>query len=51
MEHVEVAHCDKCGGIVKPDIVFFGENLPERFFSYSLQVPFGKYEVDKLCEN
>ena len=22
----------KCGGVVKPDIVFFGENLPERFF-------------------
>jgi len=21
-----------CGGIIKPDIVFFGENLPERFF-------------------
>ncbi|WWD19882.1 hypothetical protein CI109_104351 [Kwoniella shandongensis] len=21
-----------CGGLVKPDIVFFGENLPERFF-------------------
>jgi len=23
--------CD-CGGIIKPDIVFFGENLPRRFF-------------------
>lgn len=22
----------KCEGIVKPDIVFFGENLPERFY-------------------
>lgn len=22
--------CDKCGGIVKPDIVFFGEALPEK---------------------
>lgn len=21
-----------CGGLVKPDIVFFGENLPDRFF-------------------
>jgi len=21
-----------CGGVVKPDVVFFGENLPERFF-------------------
>ena len=24
--------CNKCGGLVKPDIVFFGENLPYRFF-------------------
>ncbi|WWC95112.1 hypothetical protein V866_001964 [Kwoniella sp. B9012] len=22
-----------CGGLVKPDIVFFGENLPDRFFN------------------
>lgn len=26
-----VPSCTKCNGIVKPDIVFFGENLPERF--------------------
>lgn len=25
--------CSKCKGFVKPDIVFFGENLPARFFS------------------
>ncbi|ODV82208.1 NAD-dependent deacetylase sirtuin-2 [Suhomyces tanzawaensis NRRL Y-17324] len=24
--------CAKCKGLVKPDIVFFGEGLPERFF-------------------
>lgn len=24
--------CDKCKGLVKPNIVFFGENLPKRFF-------------------
>ncbi len=24
--------CAKCGAFVKPDIVFFGENLPRRFF-------------------
>ena len=24
--------CPKCRGLVKPDIVFFGENLPELFF-------------------
>jgi len=23
--------CQKCGGLVKPDIVFFGESLPSRF--------------------
>lgn len=26
-----VPTCTSCNGIVKPDIVFFGENLPERF--------------------
>lgn len=25
--------CVKCKGLVKPDIVFFGEGLPERFFT------------------
>ena len=28
-----VPKCAHCGGLVKPDIVFFGENLPSRFFS------------------
>ena len=28
----KVPHCSECGGLVKPDIVFFGESLPERFF-------------------
>ena len=23
--------CDECNGIVKPDITFYGENLPETF--------------------
>lgn len=23
----DVPHCDKCGGVIKPDIVFFGENV------------------------
>ena len=26
-----------CGGLVKPDIVFFGENLPHRFFELQEQ--------------
>jgi len=28
----EVPSCDECDQTVKPDIVFFGENLPERFY-------------------
>ena len=24
--------CEDCNSLVKPDIVFFGENLPRRFF-------------------
>lgn len=27
----EIPTCTKCKGLVKPDIVFFGESLPERF--------------------
>lgn len=27
-----VPKCDECEGLVKPDIVFFGENLPQRFY-------------------
>jgi len=29
----ETPHCRECGGLVKPDIVFFGEMLPERFWA------------------
>jgi NAD-dependent histone deacetylase SIR2 len=28
----EVPHCHKCNGLIKPDIVFFGEALPSSFF-------------------
>ncbi|EDV29569.1 uncharacterized protein TRIADDRAFT_52084 [Trichoplax adhaerens] len=27
-----IPKCDRCSGIIKPDIVFFGENLPKRFY-------------------
>ncbi|OTA62613.1 NAD-dependent deacetylase sirtuin-2 [Hypoxylon sp. EC38] len=42
-EHVkrgEPPHCirEGCHGLVKPDIVFFGEQLPEKFFS-NISVP------------
>lgn len=32
VDHGEVPVCEQCGGYVKPDIVFFGEALPEDFF-------------------
>ncbi|ORX66959.1 NAD-dependent deacetylase sirtuin-2 [Linderina pennispora] len=28
----EIPHCRQCGSLVKPDITFFGEGLPKRFF-------------------
>uniref|UniRef100_H2LXA0 NAD-dependent protein deacetylase n=1 Tax=Oryzias latipes TaxID=8090 RepID=H2LXA0_ORYLA len=28
-----IPKCEKCNSLVKPDIVFFGENLPARFFT------------------
>ncbi|KAF8071129.1 sirt2 [Scenedesmus sp. PABB004] len=28
----EICTCTQCGGLVKPDIVFFGEQLPDRFY-------------------
>jgi NAD-dependent deacetylase sirtuin 2 len=29
----KIGYCEKCeGGLVKPDVVFFGEELPDRFF-------------------
>ena len=34
-----------CGGLVKPDIVFFGESLPERFWE---RVPLDFSEADLL---
>lgn len=28
-----VPTCEECNSVVKPDIVFFGENLPEKFYT------------------
>ncbi|XP_012932971.2 NAD-dependent protein deacetylase sirtuin-2 isoform X3 [Heterocephalus glaber] len=36
--------CEKCQSVVKPDIIFFGENLPSRFFS-CLQSDFRKVDL------
>ena len=30
LEREDVPHCETCGGLVKPNVVFFGEPLPER---------------------
>ncbi|XP_017865254.1 PREDICTED: NAD-dependent protein deacetylase Sirt2-like [Drosophila arizonae] len=29
----ELPKCEECKGLIKPDIVFFGENLPGKFYS------------------
>lgn len=28
IESFEPPHCERCGGLLKPDVVFFGENVP-----------------------
>jgi NAD-dependent deacetylase sirtuin 2 len=33
----EVPYCKNCGGIIKPDVIFFGEELPQRFFDLYLE--------------
>ena len=30
LESVDVPKCEECGGLIKPNVVFFGEALPER---------------------
>ena len=39
----QVVQCD-CGGLVKPDIVFFGESLPANFYS---SLPVSSQSLDK----
>ncbi|XP_049858280.1 NAD-dependent protein deacetylase sirtuin-2 [Schistocerca gregaria] len=39
-----VPTCEDCNGIVKPDIVFFGENLPTKFFTL-MQKDFPKCDL------
>ncbi len=34
-----IAICDLFQGVVKPDIVFFGENLPLKFFKSAADLP------------
>lgn len=35
----QVPTCPTCKGVVKPDIVFFGEELPQHFFKYLRDFP------------
>lgn len=30
----QVPRCEHCDQLIKPDITFFGENLPKRFFEH-----------------
>jgi NAD-dependent SIR2 family protein deacetylase len=35
MNHIkngEIHRCTKCKALIKPDVVFFGEGLPSKFF-------------------
>ncbi|XP_077476863.1 NAD-dependent protein deacetylase sirtuin-3, mitochondrial isoform X1 [Stigmatopora argus] len=36
-----IPKCPTCTGVVKPDIIFFGEELPPHFFKYLTDFPFG----------
>ncbi len=31
LEEVDLPHCNGCGGLLKPDVVLFGEQLPQSF--------------------
>jgi len=43
-DQIPTCQLKNCAGYVKPDIVFFGESLPERFFS-CLKSDFGKCDL------
>lgn len=40
----DIPKCEKCDSLVKPDIVFFGENLPVRFFT-SMKMDFPRCDL------
>uniref|UniRef100_UPI00398EFAA6 NAD-dependent protein deacetylase sirtuin-3, mitochondrial isoform X2 n=1 Tax=Pristiophorus japonicus TaxID=55135 RepID=UPI00398EFAA6 len=35
----KVPHCPACSGVIKPDIVFFGEQLPQNFHQHLIDFP------------
>ena len=44
MESFHVPACDGCGGVIKPDVVFFGENVPREWVEDAWRL-FGQAEV------
>ncbi|EDO47672.1 predicted protein, partial [Nematostella vectensis] len=38
IENGDIPRCEtiKCKGVIKPDVVFFGEDLPKRFYSFEI---------------
>lgn len=40
MERNEILYCSQCNSPIKPEITFFGEQLPQRFLEYSKIVCF-----------
>lgn len=43
----EVPHCQhpSCNGVIKPDIVFFGEQLPGQFYNFVTELPLAQLLV------
>ena len=37
MKNIPVPHCERCGGIVKPDVVLYGEQLDNKILADSIQ--------------
>ncbi|XP_078076929.1 NAD-dependent protein deacetylase sirtuin-3, mitochondrial isoform X2 [Mustelus asterias] len=35
----KVPHCPSCSGVIKPNIIFFGEQLPANFYRYIIDLP------------
>jgi NAD-dependent SIR2 family protein deacetylase len=48
----EIPKCPACNGLVKPDIVFFGEALPESFWLRRYDMPnAGISSQSRLCRS
>ncbi len=38
MEKDEIMKCPECDGLIKPDVVFFGEGLPIKFMQHACDI-------------